>query len=334
MKNNFNIKTTNWGLISRMLFDADQPGNADKLSDSDKKELEKSRLLGKKIDLYFSQNKYSEDTAWEKIRKKTTNTTSTQSQKHHLPLQMFLRIAAVVVISLTLGVVAYQYFVTGNAITQKQLVTHGETLNMYELPDGTKVSLNSETKFFFPSKFKGNTREVTIEGEAFFDVKPDPTKPFIINAGKAQIKVLGTSFNVNAYPGSDKVEVIVETGKVRVSHKQLPVFHPKSELILDPGDKGVLLKANNALLKSKNNDANFLAWKTHELTFRETLLKDVVATLEKVYKTDIDITDSKLENLRLTGQYNDYSIDFIMEVIASTLQIDIAQVDGKFVVRN
>jgi len=336
MKNNFNIRPTNWGLIARILFDSDvkqttlQKGGVEELSSEEKAELEKSRSLGKKIDLYFSQKKYSETIAWEKIRKNITN-----NQTRTLPLQMFVRIAAIVVITFALGAFVYQYFQPKNTVVQNQIVTHDETLNQYELPDGTKVSLNSGSKLSFPTKFEGDTREVTIEGEAFFDVKPDPTKPFIINAGKAQIKVLGTSFNVNAYPGSDKVEVIVETGKVHVTHKQEVNVPATGELILDPGDKGTLLCANNVLLKSKNEDANFLAWKTHDLIFRETSLSDVIITLQKVYKTEIDIADEKIGDLRLTGHYKDYSIDFIMEVIASTFQVNVVkQADGKFIIRN
>ena len=334
MKNNFNIKPTNWGLIARLLFDLNQRNNditesgTEELSAEEKIELEESRKLVNKIDLYFSQKKYSEAQAWENVSQKTI-----KLKRRTLPLQMFLRIAAIVVITFVLGILAYSYFQPRNIDSQIQLIANNESVNTYELPDGTKVSLNSGAKLFYPKKFKGDTREVSIEGEAFFDVKPDPTKPFIINAGKAQIKVLGTSFNVNAYPDADKVEVIVKTGKVQVTRK-LSNISTTEELILNPGDKGTLLIANNALLKSKNEDANFLAWKTHDLVFRETSLSDVIATLEKVYKTDIDIADEKLGNLRLTGQYNDYPIDFIMEVIASTLQVKVEKTDGKFQIKN
>ena len=242
---------------------------------------------------------------------------------------MFLKVAAAVVVAFLLGAFAYQYFYAGASRLQNQLVAFAEPLASFELPDGTKVSLNSDSKLFFPKKFKGGTREVTLEGEAFFDVEPNPTKPFIINAGNAQIKVLGTSFNVNAYPGSDKVEVIVETGKVRVARKTTNTS-AIGELILAPGDKGILLYPNGVLQKSKNNDDNFLAWKTHNLIFRETSLGDVIETLEKVYKTDIDIADDEMKKLLLTGQYNDYSLDFILEVIASTLHLEVEKKGNRF----
>ena len=102
--------------------------------------------------------------------------------------------------------------------------TPNQVINEYTLPDGSVVALNSNSKLVFPKQFNGDTREVTIEGEAFFDVKPNPEKPFIINAGKAQIKVVGTSFNVSAYPETETLEVVVKTGKVQVISKNIDEF--------------------------------------------------------------------------------------------------------------
>jgi ferric-dicitrate binding protein FerR (iron transport regulator) len=334
MENNNNIKPTNWGLIARILFDLEQKSitseeiEAEELSVPDKIEFTRSRRVSKKIDLYFSQQRYSETGAWNRVQQRIV-----KGRGRNLNLNMFLRIAAVVVVAAVLSIFVYRYYRPGATVLQKQLVASSEPLTSYELPDGTVVSLNSETKLFFPEEFDGNTREVSIEGEAYFDVKPDPTKPFIISAGKAQIKVLGTSFNVNAYPGTDKVEVIVETGKVRVTRKTDNTSET-NELILDPGDKGTLLYATGILLKSKNEDENFLAWKTRNLIFRGTSLREVVATLEKVYRTNIDIADETLDELMLTGQYNGYTVEFILEVIASTLQLEVVdQVDGSFILR-
>ena len=331
MKNNFDIKPTNWGLIARLLFDTDHPAasgenGAEELSENEKAELSESRLVSKKIDLYYSQKKYSETKAWELVRQRTTG-----RKGRKLPLQMVFRIAAAVVFAVLLGALGYQYSQTGFSFSQKQLVAADQPVNSFELPDGTKVSLNSDSKLYFPKKFKGNTREVTLEGEAFFDVEPNPNKPFIINAGKAQVKVVGTSFNVNAYPGSDKVEVIVETGKVRVIRKTANAS-ASGELILTPGDKGTLSGLNDVLLKSKNDDDNFLAWKTHFLTFRETPLETVVATLEEVYKTDIDIADEETKKLQLTGTYDNYSLDSILEIISSALHLEVKKEDNRFLI--
>ena len=151
----------------------------------------------------------------------------------------------------------------------------------YALSDGSVVALNRGSKLLFPKKFKGDIREVTIVGEAFFDVVPNPEKPFIINAGNAQVKVLGTSFNVCAYPGSETVEVIVETGKVQVINTQTDLPAENREVFLTPGEKGTFYTENHLLEKTMNLDPNFLAWKTQSLVFTKVPLIDVVKSLEK-----------------------------------------------------
>ena len=329
MKNNFDIKPTNWPLIARLLFDArkgtavPEENETKGWSQNDKDEWRQSLSLVKKIDLYHALKKHPISDGWQQVQQKI----ETRKNKK-IPLQMFWKVAAVFILVLLTGAVAYQYFYNDAAHARHQLVAFDQPRTSLELPDGTEVFLNSGSKLYFPKKFHGKTREVTLEGEAFFNVEPNPTKPFIINAGKAQVKVLGTSFNVNAYPGTDKVEVIVESGKVSVARKTTDAL-ATDELILAPGDKGILLYPNDALLKSKNNDNNFLAWKTYRLIFRETSLDDVVTTLEKVYNTDIDIVGENTGKLLLTGQYQDYSLDFVLEVIASALQLEIKKEDQK-----
>jgi ferric-dicitrate binding protein FerR (iron transport regulator) len=213
-----------------------------------------------------------------------------------------------------------------------QVVATDKVLNTVALPDGTFVSLNSDTKISYPKKFSGKTREVSIEGEAFFEVKPDKNKPFIIHAGKAQIRVLGTSFSVSAYPATKQVEVIVQTGKVQVVNKTSEK-QQTDELILTPGDKGTLVYASNTMQKTTNQDPNFIAWKTRNLTFKATSLHEVIENLEKVYKVNISLADPKLNELLLTAQFNDYSLDFILKVIENTFPIEVQEIDGQYVLK-
>jgi ferric-dicitrate binding protein FerR (iron transport regulator) len=184
----------------------------------------------------------------------------------------------------------------------------------------------------YPKKFGRSTREVTIEGEAFFEVKPNKDKPFIIHAGNAQIKVLGTSFNVNAYPESKLVEVTVETGRVQFLNKNAKSVQT-NELILIPGDKGTLIYESNSLKKTTNQNLNFLSWKSHNLIFKATSLNEVIQDLAKVYKVDIRIADPDLKNLLLTAHFNNYSLDFILEVIETTFKIETQKVDGRYILK-
>ena len=214
-----------------------------------------------------------------------------------------------------------------------EITTVDQVLSTFTLPDGTLVSLNNNTKIKYPKRFGSETREVSIEGEAFFEVKPNKNKPFIIHAGKAQIKVLGTSFNVSAYPDAKLVEVIVQTGEVQVLNKMTEAKQT-NELILTPGDKGTLVYASNTLLKSINQDPNFLAWKTHNLIFKATSLREVIVNLEKVYKVNIRLADPKLNKRLLTAQFNNDPLDFILKVIETArLNIEIQEANGQYILK-
>ena len=128
------------------------------------------------------------------------------------------------------------------------------------------------------------------------------------------------------------MEVIVKTGKVQVLYNAA-VAKQFNELILNPGDKGTLVYSSNALLKTTNENPNFIAWKTHDLIFRATSLGEVISNLENVYKVNIRLEDPKLNGLLLTAHFNNYSLDFILEVIETTFQMETEKIDGQYILK-
>ncbi|MBV5313499.1 MAG: FecR domain-containing protein [Prolixibacteraceae bacterium] len=340
MRTNHNIEDKDWELIAKSIYDEKTELATDEQFDAvqnflqDKKEMDQLLNLTEKVDLFFDLKKYSAQDAWEKVESRIHSQALVQPTKFRkLITNPIFRIAAAVLFAALLLVSGYEVVYKPAARSQLlEISATNQVLNTFTLPDGTLVSLNSDTKLKYPKKFGRNTREVTIEGEAFFEVKPDKNKPFIIHAGKAQIKVLGTSFNVSAYPETKQVEVIVETGKVQVLNKTTETLQT-NELILTPGDKGTLVYSSNSLLKTTNQNPNFLAWKTHNLTFKATSLAEVIGNLEKVYKVNIRLADSRLNGLLLTAQFNDYSLDFILKVIETTFQIDAQKVNGQYILK-
>jgi ferric-dicitrate binding protein FerR (iron transport regulator) len=172
---------------------------------------------------------------------------------------------------------------------------------------------------------------VEIEGEAFFDVTPNPEKPFIINAGNAQVKVLGTSFNVCAYPETETVEVVVATGKVRVTNKfQEATTGINREVYLVPGEKGTLIYKGNILEKTENKNPNYLAWKTHDLIFDEVPLHEVIECLEKVYHVDIQVEESEINDLVLKAHFDKKPIDFVLNVVRLTFNLELSEENEQF----
>ena len=297
-------------------------------SDKNQMEMENYRKILNKVDGFYKAKNFDSKTAWKNVHSKINPGQLKIVQRKKVRkelLAQFYKYAAIIVVAILLGGFGYYFGFRKQMPTFYSEIVSAEKqiLNEYVLPDGSIVALNSNSKLEFPKQFASATREVTIIGEAFFNVKPNPEKPFIINAGNTQVKVLGTSFNVCAYPETETVEVIVATGKVQITQKKEDLLAQNSEVFLTPGEKGTLFNESNLLEKSINANVNFLAWKTNDLVFDETPLSEVIQCLEKVYHIEIQLTEPDLENLLLTAHFNKKPIDFILDVVRLTFKLEL-----------
>ncbi len=325
MKANHDIRQEDWESLAKELFD--EPASQVSPVPVDEAEQRQLRLLVKKIDLHFRLKKYDTAGAFSLVKSHMQ-----EDKPKAISRSMILRtlkIAAVVILALIIGSAAYY-------VGQRQLghqhmagvMVDDAGLSQIELSDGTLVTLNRDTKINYPDQFANDIREVSIEGEAFFEVTPNPNKPFIIHAGEAlTVKVLGTSFSVNAYPENDRVEVIVASGKVEVSKLANP-----HKITLDPGDKGTFINSSKQLTKSLNDDPNFLAWKTRTFIFNETALAEVIKQLNRVYRVQIELPDHKLDELLLNAHFEKETLDFILEVISTTHGLKVQKQAGHYLI--
>lgn len=306
-------------------------------SEENRAELEEKRKILLKVDIYFKAKNFDSNNAWSNVRSKITQGQQKVIQlkkKRKEAVLRFYKYAAILLIALLLGSLTYYagFRNQTKTIYAEMASAGGQSAIEQVLPDGTIVTLNGNSQLTFPKRFKNNVREVTLKGEGFFDVKPNPEKPFVIDAGEAQVKVLGTSFNVAAYPESETVEVIVKTGKVQVSEKT----HEKSSLVkneifLNPGEKGTLFIKERLLEKTVNINPNFLSWKTHDLVFDKVPLQEVIQCLEKVYNVDIEITDTKINDLLLKAHFDKKPIDFVLDVVRITFNLELTKTENGFI---
>lgn len=235
--------------------------------------------------------------------------------------RLYLMIGSAAAVALLLiGIIGIQYRETtteGFAGSLLALETGiGETLE-YELPDGSRISLNHSSSLRYPDSFTGDTREVYLEGEAFFDIAPDATKPFIIHANNTQTKVVGTSFGIRAIDNTNEVVVTVATGIVNLSAKG------KSEHIeLKKGEQGICLPKEKVLEKNATPDPNLLAWKTKILVFKQTPLTEVAKVIENTYQTNVSV-DSSVSDLHLTSTFEKRSLEEVMQIIGLSLQVQV-----------
>ncbi|AHM58384.1 Fe2+-dicitrate sensor, membrane protein [Flammeovirgaceae bacterium 311] len=188
------------------------------------------------------------------------------------------------------------------------------------LADGTVVVLNAASKLVYPEKFAANSREIELEGEAFFKVARDIRKPFTVKSGEVVTKVLGTSFNIRAYRAEADIEVAVATGKVNVSHGD------EAHNLL-PGE----LVQYNAETKSLNvqeyDHQEVLAWKEGIIYFKDATYEEVKSTLERWYGVEIH-SDAKVDNWQYTGSFKNENLKAVLMSIGYVKEFDF-NISGK-----
>jgi transmembrane sensor len=225
---------------------------------------------------------------------------------------LWLKIAAglLLLIVASLGI---NYLLSRNDMVQYQ--TAGETKTIH-LPDGSTVVLNRYSKLSHHSDFSKENRNVVFSGEAFFDVKSNKNKPFIIKLKNARIEVVGTSFNVLAYDSIELAEVTVKTGVVKFSSASTA-----REIRIEAGNKGTYREDRDELVARVNDDINFLSWNTREIVFSETDLQTVVATLNKVYNAHIVLAADASDTCVVTVKFENQSLESVLRVLESTLNL-------------
>ncbi len=202
--------------------------------------------------------------------------------------------------------------------SETTLTARSETLEQ-TLPDGSVVMLDAGSSITYPSRFTGSLRNVRLEGRAWFDVTRDRSHPFVIAAGNTRIRVLGTTFLVNARPGVDQQEVVLASGRVTV-------YYGNDEargVCLLPGDRADISTGLPEIRVSRNTDQNFLAWKTKHIVFSGTSLEEVVSVLSGVYHVPVTLSGGEIKNCRITATFEGQPIEPVLNVLAATLDLRI-----------
>lgn len=256
------------------------------------------------------------DQAWHKVLPKL--------ERKPIPLYRRVRhIAAAVVLLLGLSYFGWPYFKPAPAILQ--VVTLAGETKQIDLPDGTKVWLNGNSKMDYPERFASKGRSVKLTGEAYFEVVRNETAPFLIEGNGSQVQVLGTSFVVQTHQDSMHTKVEVRSGKVALFPDGKTL---KDGLVLRKDELGVLSLENGQMRKDSILDKNYLAWQDKVLVFNNTPMKEVEQTLEEVYKTKISIENPSLYNCTLTGKYDDVSLEKLLELFSFLFAAELVK-DGK-----
>ena len=302
------------------------------LSSENEKELAAFEELWEKSALLKNRKtEIDTDAAWEKVRLKMTSKKAASQEIvpeiyaedetiiRKLPVKKQTSYTLWIAAAVSLTLMAFGFYIFRTQFKKPELLEVATTGNTTEatLPDGTKVFLNYHSKISYPENFSGDIRTVSLQGEAFFDVKPDAAHPFVIDANGTDVRVLGTSFNVKAYK-KELVRVDVKTGKVRVSKAD-----HKIELV-----KGESAEVADDTLRSLRADLNVMGYHTQVFDFNGAKLGDIINTLNDGYHSDIRLVNADLAKCRLTIGFQKEPLDTTLSVIAETLDLKLRK-EGK-----
>ncbi len=235
----------------------------------------------------------------------------------------FYKIAATIVV--VLGLSLTLYYIEKEDIIKPQLTAwkakktdNGEKLT-FRLSDGTVVKLNAKSKLQFPSTFSDEKREVVLEGEAFFEVVKDSKRPFVIRTSNISTTVLGTSFNINAYPESNLVEVAVVTGKVKVENTLSENKSDASGIVyLFPNKKVSYNKGENLLIASNFVNGHETGWKDGIIYFNNASEDNVIKRLERWYGVDITVKNKSAAKWDLIARFDNQSLEEVLLSLSHT----------------
>lgn len=274
------------------------------------------------------------ETAWaafeEKLEKRFPAATGATTEKgspearvvRMNPLRMALRYAAAAAVLLAAG-----YWIlfpgAGSGAGMISLRTGAGEKSEVTLPDGSTVLLNERSELTYAKPFE--ERKVTLVGEAFFQVARVDGKSFAIEAEGATTTVLGTSFNVRAYPSESKVEVSVKTGKVALRK----TGDESRQVILEAGQAGAYNKQENTVGETLISNAD--AWKTSRLEFDSIPMSAVVEALERYFDIDIEVANPRILKCTFQGRFEKPELQQVLQTLEFTMMLEADKQNGTYV---
>lgn len=202
------------------------------------------------------------------------------------------------------------------------------------LSDGTKVKLNANSKLKYPQTFNNSdVREVFLEGEAFFEVTPNVNLPFVIKSSEVTTTVLGTSFNIRAYPKDDEIEISVVTGKIAVSiNDDSNSEQPGNRMLLTP-NQVANYQPTQGLTKETLDITELVAWKDGILIFNDKTIMETAKILEKWYDVKVIVENREIGGCLFRGKFKDPSLTKVLESLKFMYDIEY-EFSGELVVLN
>ena len=284
--------------------------------------------------------------AWERLKYRTTSSQNEDfTQDNRKNYFLIYRIAAIMLLLISSGFIFYYLFPFKSKpvnLSYNEIVVPYGAKSIITLPDGTKLWMNSGTKIRYANNFGETTREVFMEGEAYFDVVKNPKKPFLVKTGYINIKVLGTAFNVKSYADENYIETTLDRGLIEITKvkgtKEIITIKPNEKITYTKLSKHMAVagtKAKDSKYKKKQmsekipakqvhpefqiyehvNTESITSWKEGKLIFERERLEDIVKKLERRYDVVFSFDQSELKNYRFSGSLPELTLQQVLEGI-------------------
>lgn len=236
-------------------------------------------------------------------------------------LQSWVTKAAAIVLIPVLGLLFYTLSLRKTesdkyaklAVDSIEVIAPLGSRTVLQLSDGSVVHLNYGSKLKYPQFFAGDTRNVTLTGEGFFEVSHDPKKPFIVKTGNLHVKAVGTTFNVLAYPEDNEIEATLVSGKIIIDQI---TKNGKSKTIstLTPGQHIDYHKLTNVISSTTGNIEKYISWASGKLIFEDTPIQQVLGRLSRMFNVDFVVKD-EIRDYTYTVTFVDESLSQILDLI-------------------
>ncbi|MGM0619493.1 MAG: FecR family protein [Bacteroidota bacterium] len=241
---------------------------------------------------------------------------------------LIYKISATIFLILSLGFSAYLLTQAEQSYSVNEYYCGPGEVKEIVLSDGTKVWLNNKSFLLAVEPFRGEERKVKLMGEAYFEVEPDAGKPFIVETRNLKTTVLGTKFNIIAYPDTEDQEIELYHGKVKLASQK----NTEKELQLNPGEKALFSENQNEINVSAIEASKPAAWRNGLLSFSNEELYNIANKLERKFKTPVFIGDQETGNLRFTAEFDEEPLEKILLLLkeAKAFKYEITD-DGIFI---
>ncbi len=268
----------------------------------------------------ISYSKFDTEAALQKVNNKIG------SSKRQKRIRLYTSIAAAIVLLITIPLIILEY---GKRDIQSEMISYAttDTLSVIELNDGSKLTLNSDSKIEYNKDFE-NDRAIQLQGEAYFEVQHiDNNNQFEVNAKNVKITVVGTKFNVKAIEESNTIEVSVTEGIVIVKDNNTNI-----ENRLTSGHKIIINTETEEFVLDSTCTANDIYWISKKIVFENSSITEIASTLSKVYGIDVESRIENTDSIRISTGFENKTLDEVLRILELTLDIKITKEKDKIII--